>query len=96
MAKTSENVTSDGQVVLPKGSKIVGHVTEAAAFSKGKSESALGIAFDYAVLKDGREVPLAASIQAIASPRASSPVEPGDNSMIAAGTSTKDVFRSLL
>jgi hypothetical protein len=86
MAKTSENVKSDGQVVLPKGSKIVGHVTEAKAFSKGKPESAVGIAFDYAVLKDGREVPLAASIQAIASPQASSPADQGDNSMIAAGS----------
>jgi hypothetical protein len=87
MAKTSENVKSEGQVVLPKGSKIVGHVTEAKAFSKGQSESAVGIAFDYAVLKDGREVPLAASIQAIASPEASSPADPGDNSMMEAGSS---------
>jgi hypothetical protein len=86
MAKTTENVKSEGQVVLPKGSKIVGHVTEAKAFSKGQSESAVGIAFDYAVLKDGREVPLAASIQAIASPQASSPADPGDNSMLEAGS----------
>jgi hypothetical protein len=86
MAKTTENVRSDGQVVLPKGSKIVGHVTEAKAFTKTESESEVGIAFDYAVLKDGREVPLAASIQAIASPEASSPADQNDNSMIAAGS----------
>jgi hypothetical protein len=86
MAKTTENVTSDGQVVLPKGSKIVGHVTEAKTYSKGESNSQLGMAFDYAVLKDGREVPLAASIQAIASPEASSPADQGDNGMMAAGS----------
>ena len=86
MAKTTENVKPDGQVVLPKGSKIVGHVTEAKTYSKGESKSELGMAFDYAVLKDGREVPLAASIQAIASPEASSPADQGDNSMIAAGS----------
>jgi hypothetical protein len=91
MAKTTENVNSDGQVVLPKGSKIVGHVTEAKTYSRGASNSELGMAFDYAVLKDGREVPLAASIQAIASPEASSPADqgdngPGDNGTMAAGS----------
>ena len=72
--------------MLPKGSKIVGHVTEAKTYSKGQSKSAVGMAFDYAVLKDGREVPLAASIQAIASPEASSPADPVDNGMMAAGS----------
>jgi hypothetical protein len=87
MAKTTENVKSNGLVVLPKGSKIMGHVTEAKAFSNAASESEVGIAFDHAVLKDGREVPLTASIQAIASPEAPSPADQGDNSMIVAGNS---------
>jgi hypothetical protein len=65
----------------------MGHVTEAKAFSNAASESEVGIAFDYAVLKDGREVPLTASIQAIASPEAPSPADQGDNSMIVAGNS---------
>jgi hypothetical protein len=91
MAKTTENVKSDGQVVLPKGSKIVGHITEAKAYAKGESSSELGMAFDYAVLKDGREVPLAASIQAIAGPEAASLADQGDNGqgdngMMAAGS----------
>jgi hypothetical protein len=65
-AKTTENVKSGGQIALPRGSKIVGHVTEAKARTKEESESAVGIAFDHAVLKDGREIPLALEIQAIA------------------------------
>src|SRR2546425_6184037 len=66
VAKTTEDVKSNGQVVIPKGSKIVGHVTEVKARGKGESDSAVGIAFDRATLKDGREMPLSASIQAIA------------------------------
>ena len=49
-----------------KGSKLVGHVTQASARAKGESESALGIVFDKAILKNGQEIPLSAGIQAIA------------------------------
>ncbi len=64
--KTTENTKSDGEVVIPKGSKLVGHVTEAKARGKGESESSLGIVFDKAILKNGQEVPLNANIQALA------------------------------
>jgi hypothetical protein len=66
VAKTTEDVKSNGQVVIPKGSKIVGHVTEVKARDRGESESTIGIAFDRAMLKGGQEVPLSATIQAIA------------------------------
>ncbi|MFY9530394.1 MAG: hypothetical protein WAR24_15925, partial [Candidatus Acidiferrales bacterium] len=66
-AKNTQAVKSDdGQVIVPKGSKLVGHVTEAKARGKGESESALGIAFDKAILKNGQEVPMNATIQALA------------------------------
>lgn len=68
MAKVTEDVKADGQVIIKKNSKLIGHVTQAKARSKGeaKSESSLGIVFDKAVLKDGREVPMHAGIQAMA------------------------------
>jgi hypothetical protein len=66
VAKTTSDVKSNGQVVIPRGSKIIGHVTQAQGRAKGQSDSMLGIAFDHAVLKDGRQVPVAASIQALA------------------------------
>ena len=66
VAKTTEDVKSNGQVVIPKGSKIFGHVAEAKAREKGESESTLGIAFDKAIVKGGREIPLNATIQALA------------------------------
>ena len=45
-AKVTQDVKSNGQVVVRKGSKLIGHVTEAKARSQGDQESRLGIAFD--------------------------------------------------
>jgi len=66
-AHTTEAAKSEGKTVIPKGAKLVGHVTEASARGKGESQSALGILFDKAILKNGQEVPLNVAIQAIAS-----------------------------
>jgi hypothetical protein len=65
-ARTMESTKSEGKVVVPKGSKLVGHVTEAKARTKGESDSTLGIVFDKAILKNGQEIPLNVSVQAIA------------------------------
>lgn len=65
-ARAAQNVVSSGSVVIPRGSKLIGHVTDVKAREKGQNESSLGIAFDKAVLKNGQEVPLQASIRAIA------------------------------
>ena len=59
--------TGDGTLV-PPGSKVFGHVTESSARAKGDSQSQLGISFDQIALKDGRKLPLKASIQAIGPP----------------------------
>jgi len=66
MARTTEDVKSDGQVVIPRGSKLIGHVTQAKQKAKGESESSLGIVFDRAVPKNGQEVPVHAVVQALA------------------------------
>src|SRR5207248_11650599 len=47
-ARAAQNVVSDGSVVIPRGSKLSGHITEAKAKEKGQNESSLGIAFDKA------------------------------------------------
>ncbi len=67
-AKLTQDVKSSGQVVLHKGTKLVGHVTEAQAKSKESGESKLGIAFDKAVLKGGEEMAFTGVIQALAPP----------------------------
>jgi hypothetical protein len=67
-AKLTQDVKSSGRVVLHKGSKLVGHVTEAQAKTKENSESKLGIAFDKAILKGGEEMAFTGVIQAMAAP----------------------------
>jgi hypothetical protein len=58
---------ADGTLV-PPGSKVIGHVTESSARAKGDSQSQLGITFDQIALKNGRNLPLKASIQAVGPP----------------------------
>jgi hypothetical protein len=77
-AHTTEAAKSEGKTVIPKGAKLVGHVTQASARSKGESESALGIVFDKAILKNGQEIPLNVAIQAIASAENSASVAGAD------------------
>ncbi len=64
---TMDMKTNSGEVLVPKDTKVMGHVTEAQARSKEQNESQVGIAFDRAVLKSG-EVPLPMSIQAVIAP----------------------------
>jgi hypothetical protein len=64
--------TNDGRIVLPKGTKIIGHVTQASARGAGQPESSLGLLFDKAILKSAQEIPLNAAIQAVGAPPSSS------------------------
>ncbi len=65
-AHCTEPAKSEGKTVLPKGTKVIGHVTQASARGKGDAESSLGVVFDKAILKNGQEVPLNVAIQAAA------------------------------
>ncbi len=65
-AKVTEDVKSDSKVLLPKNSKVMGKVIQAQGRAKGQDESVLGITFDSAVLKDGTQVPVSFTIQAVA------------------------------
>ena len=69
-----------GEVIVPKDTKVVGHVTEAQPRSKDQKESQLAIAFDQAVLKN-EQVTLPMSIQAVIGP------ETNDSSANASGPS---------
>ena len=67
-AKLTQDVKENGRVVMHKGSKLVGHVTEAQAKSKENAESKLGVVFDKAILKGGQEMAFSGVIQAVAPP----------------------------
>jgi hypothetical protein len=66
VAKTTQDVKEHGHTVLKKGSRLTGHVTQAQQRTKANSESAVGMVFDNAVMKNGQKVPMNLSIQALA------------------------------
>lgn len=65
---TADLKSSNGEVIVPKNTKITGKITEAQARNKQQKESQLGIEFDHAAIKDGADMPLPMSIQAVISP----------------------------
>jgi hypothetical protein len=68
-AKVTQDMKSvNGDVLVPKDTKVMGHITEAQARNKEQKESQVGIAFDRAVMKNGADVTLPMSIQAIIVP----------------------------
>src|SRR5258708_256546 len=70
-AKVTQDLKAgNGELIVPKDTKVIGHVTDAQARTKDQKESQVGIAFDHAVMKDGRDVSLPMSIQAIIDPAA--------------------------
>ncbi len=80
VAKVTQDMkTGNGDVLVPKDTKIIGHVTEAQARSKEQKESQMGIAFDHAVMKDGNQMDLPMSIQAIIGQQQNNASAPGGN-----------------
>jgi hypothetical protein len=68
-AKVTQDLKNgQGQVIVTKDTKVLGHVTEAQARNKEQKESQVGIAFDHAVMKNGGDVQLPMSIQAVIGP----------------------------
>ncbi len=84
-AKTTEATKSEGKVVIPKGSKLIGHVTECKQRSKEEKESVLGIVFDKAILKNGEEIPLNVTIRALAAAQTAAASSVGSDDLSAGG-----------
>lgn len=91
---TQDLKTSSGQVLIPKDTEIVGHVTQAQTRSKGEKESDLGLSFDRAVLKDGNNMPLPASIQAVIAPQTMAPSNNGEGTNAPTPSSNGGAFPS--
>ena len=79
------DVLSHGKIVLRQDAKLIGHVTEAQAFSKEKPESRLGVAFDKVIAKGGQETAFNSVLLAIRPAQRlqvnpmSAPAPPGTN-----------------
>jgi hypothetical protein len=66
-AKLQQDVKIPGAQNLPKNTELTGHVDQAEA-SQHKSDSTIVVTFDHARLKDGQEIPIKATVMAIAQP----------------------------
>src|SRR5260370_37747971 len=84
-AKTTEATKSERKVVIPKGSQLVGHVTECKQRSKEEKESALRIVFDKAMLKNGDEIPLNVPVRALAAAQTAAASSAGGDDLAAGG-----------
>jgi hypothetical protein len=62
------DLLSEGQVVVPKDSKILGHISEVKARSKDSKDSMIGIVVDTLSTKEGGELAIQAVVQAIGRP----------------------------
>ena len=65
VVKTSEDLKVSGGTDIPKGSKLMGHVTNVQARGEGKENSQIAIQFDKAELKGGQTVAIESIIQSV-------------------------------
>lgn len=96
---TQDMKNGNGEIIVPKNTKVTGKVTEAQVRNKEQKESQVAIAFDHAVTTTGTDMSMPMSIQAIispsylsnqnnqaAAPGASQPSASGGNSGMAPGS----------
>lgn len=70
--QTIRDVIVNGEMVIPRGSKFVGHIAEVETKGKDMPQSELYIVIDKAVPKDGLEIPVQAIIAAVGAPQSNS------------------------
>src|SRR5207244_4136225 len=66
--RTTEAVKQNGETIVPKGARLLGHVTEVQQNSKSNGESRIGVAFDR-LQKGALDMPIIASIVSITQAR---------------------------
>lgn len=67
--KTTEAIKANGQTVVGKGARLIGHVTEVQQRTRANGESQIGLVFDRLV-KGSLETPISATISSITHARA--------------------------
>lgn len=64
--KTTEKAATADGVVIPKGSKILGHITDVQPHSKENPNAKVTLQFDKAQLKSGQTLPIKSVIESVA------------------------------
>ncbi len=65
VVKTTEKIQTADGTLFPKGSHLIGHITEVQAFSKEHGAAQMGIALDRAELKNGQSVEIFTLIRGV-------------------------------
>jgi hypothetical protein len=65
VVKTDENLQISEGTEIPKGSKLIGHITNVQPRGDGKENSQIAIQFDRAELKGGQTLPIESVIQSV-------------------------------
>lgn len=68
VVKTTQKVQTADGLVIPKGSRLVGHVAAVQAHGSGQADSAMSLVFDHAELKGGQSVAIHSVIETVAPP----------------------------
>jgi hypothetical protein len=63
--KTMDKVQASDGTVIPRGARLVGHVTEAQAYNEQHGPARIAIAFDHAELKNGQSISVHTLIRAV-------------------------------
>src|SRR2546423_14245362 len=66
--RTTQAVKQNGETIVPKGARLLGHVTEVQQSTKSNGESRIGVAFDR-LQKGALDMPITASIGSITQAR---------------------------
>lgn len=66
VVKTTENATIADGVEIPKGSRIMGHITDVQAHSSSNENSRVTLQFDQAQLKGGQTLPIRTVLESVA------------------------------
>ncbi|MBI3474929.1 MAG: hypothetical protein HY010_04305 [Acidobacteria bacterium] len=67
-AKLPADLLAHGKIVIPRETKVYGHVTDVKAHGKESPGSKVAIAFDTIAMKKGSEVPIQVVVQAVGRP----------------------------
>ena len=81
---TSEAKLADG-TKIPKGSRLVGHVTEVEPKSHENKDGHVAFCFDHAVLRNGQQIPVHVLMRSLAAPAALSTSASNSDDIIAGG-----------
>jgi hypothetical protein len=85
IVKTTEKTRTADGMEIPKGSRLIGHVTSVQAHGSGNEDSSMGIAFDRAELHNGQSMAIHSAIQSLSPAANMAASSAADDDMAASG-----------